>query len=251
MPEQPDDTQDLSGTERFAPPPGGSPPGSLPEWKPTYTPPSTPTVNQSLARTPTPASGHHVQQTQQRSERRKRKRADRSSSAFYLPAWSVGLMLLLVFGIVGAIVLLVITLGGQNAPSGEPRVVIITAEPSSTPEPGIATATSGVQPLPSFQGPVPTFGLEGPTLPPIILSPTPVAISIGATVVVNSDQLRIRPEPSLNNRELFFAVEGDQFRVVGGPERGSDLTWWQVEDPDDPSRAGWAAADYLDVAVGG
>jgi hypothetical protein len=92
--------------------------------------------------------------------------------------------------------------------------------------------------------------LEGPTLPPIILSPTPLSISIGATVVVNSDQLRIRPEPNLDNRELFFAVEGDQFLVVGGPEQGSDLTWWQVEDPDDPSRAGWAAADYLDVATG-
>lgn len=244
MPEQPDDTKDLSGTE-----PLGTPPGNLPEWKPTYTPPSTPTVAQG--RTPTPATGHHVQQPQQRYERRKRKQRDRSSSAFYLPAWSVGLMLLLVFGIVGAIVLLVITLGGQNAPSGEPRIVIITAEPSSTPDASLATATSGVQPLPSFQGPVPTFGLEGPTLAPIIISPTPLSITIGATVVVNSDQLRIRPQPNLDNRELFFAVEGDQFVVIGGPERGSDLTWWQVEDPDDPSRTGWAAADYLDVAVGG
>src|SRR5579871_5821825 len=119
MPDRPDDTQDLSGTQpiRSTPPP---------------VPPS--------LRTPTPASGH-VQQSasQQRVERRKRKRSERSRSALFLPAWSVGLMLLLVFGIVGAIVLLVITLGGQSAPSGQPQIVIITANPSDTPAPAAAT----------------------------------------------------------------------------------------------------------------
>ncbi len=68
-------------------------------------------------------------------------------------------------------------------------------------------------------------------------------------MIVNSDTLRIRPEPSLDNTEKFFANQNDRFTVIGGPEQGSGLTWWQVQDPDDPTRSGWAAADYLDVAV--
>jgi hypothetical protein len=38
--------------------------------------------------------------------------------------------------------------------------------------------------------------------------------------------------------------------VIDGPQQGSGLTWWLVQDPDDPdNRTGWAAADYLDVAI--
>ncbi len=226
MPEQPsdqlDDTQNLTGTQ----------PLDLPEW----TPPSPVTTGPP---TPPPQRGA-----------RKRKPRDRTRSAWYLPAWSVGLMLLLVFGITGAIVMLVYTLGGRTGTGGEPRVLIITAEPTATPATlptNAPTIASGE--VQSFGIPLPTFALEGPTLPPIILSPTPLSITIGSTVIVNSDTLRIRPEPSLDNTEKFFANQNDRFTVIGGPEQGSGLTWWQVQDPDDPTRNGWAAADYLDVAV--
>ncbi|MEP7290775.1 MAG: SH3 domain-containing protein [Chloroflexota bacterium] len=200
------------------------------------------------------ALGSHVQQTPaSRPERavRKRKPNDRSRSALYLPAWSVGLMLLLVFGIVAATVTLVLTLGGQSAPGGEPRIVIITAQPSATPgailEP---TATViNVEPLPTFQGPLPTFGLEGPTLVPIILSPTPLTINLGVTVIVNVDGLNVRDAAGTGNDVVTFANQGDRFVVIGGPEQASNLTWWQVQDPDDASIVGWAAADYLDVAI--
>ncbi len=159
-------------------------------------------------------------------------------------------MLLLVFGITGAIVMLVYTLGGRTGTGGEPRVLIITAEPTATPAtlPTLAPTIASGQ-VQSFGIPLPTFALEGPTLPPIILSPTPVSITIGATVIVNSETLRIRPEPSLDNTEKFFANQNDRFTVIGGPQQGSGLTWWQVQDPDDATRSGWAAADYLDVAI--
>jgi hypothetical protein len=235
MPDRLDDTQSPEGTQ----------PVSLPEWSPT--PP----------RTPTPASGH-VQQPIARSERRtrvrkrtERKPKDRSRSALYLPAWSVGVMLLLVFGIVGAIIMLVYTLGGQNAPGGQPRVVIITAQPSDTPAPTVVQepTSPAIEPLPDFQGPIPTFALEGPTLPPIILSPTPVAISIGATVIVNVEGLNIRTAPGTDNDVVANANTGERFTVVDGPQQASNLTWWHITDPDDPERDGWAAADYLDVAI--
>lgn len=186
---------------------------------------------------------------QQRRERTRKRKNDRSTSALYLPAWSVGLMLLLVFGIVASIVTLVITLGGQNAPGGEPRIIIITAEPSDTPSAPATATVPGVEALPSFQAPLPTFGLEGPTLPPVVLSPTPIAITIGATVIVNVDGLNIRSAAGTENDVETFASEGDRFTVIAGPEQASNLTWWQIQDPDDPSIVGWAAADYLDVAI--
>lgn len=238
---------DLDDTQR----PDGTQPVNLPEWDSAPSAPLTP------PRVPTPASGH-VQQVAPRAAQRsssrtprKRKTSDRSRNALYLPAWSVGIMLLLVFGIVGAIVMLVYTLGGQNAPGGQPRVVIITAAPSPTlAETAVVTPTTPpVEPLPQFQGPIPTFALEGPTLAPIILSPTPVEISIGATVIVNVDGLNIREAAGTNNKVVTFGNNGDRFTVVEGPEQASNLTWWHITDPDDPTRDGWAASDYLDVAV--
>ena len=251
MPDKQDDTQDLSGTQ----------PVSLPEWRPTPTPPTPPPptaptpppmspVPSPLSRTATPASGH-VQAPAQRYERRKRKRDDRDRSALYLPAWSVGLMLLLVFGITGAIVMLVITLGGQSTPGGQPRIVIITAQPSDTPNAAEAATTTspGVEALPSLQGPLPTFALEGPTLAPVVLSPTPIQIAIGETVIVNTDSLNIRKDAGLSQTLLTTALKGDRFKVIGGPKQADNLTWWQIQDTVKPTTEGWAAADYLDVAV--
>jgi hypothetical protein len=204
-------------------------------------------------RIPAAISGQHVQQPPPpRAERaRKRKPNDRSQSALYLPAWSVGLMLLLVFGIVGAIVTLVMTLGGQNAPGGEPIIVIITAEPSATPAADVTTepTVANIEPLPSFQGPLPTFGLEGPTLVPVVMTPTPVAITVGATVIVNVDGLNVRSAAGTGNEVVTFANSGDRFVVTGGPQQASSLTWWQIQSADDASLSGWAAADYLDVAI--
>lgn len=182
---------------------------------------------------------------------RKRKRNERGSSPFYLPAWSVALMLLLVFGIAAGIVTLVLMLGGQSTPGGEPRVIIITAAPSATSDqPPTPTGNPvTIQDTGSSGGtvPLPTFALEGPTLPPIILSPTPLSITMGSPVLVNAEGLNVRPEPGLNNTPLFNAALGEGFTVVGGPLQAAGLTWWEIQSPDNPSRRGWAAADYLDV----
>lgn len=256
-PDDLDDTGELSGTQPLTPPstntpsvntsPMNTPPPNLPEWS---TPPQRELRREPISprvQQPPPPT---VLAPRPERELRKRKPNDRSRNALYLPAWSVGLMLLLVFGITAAIIMLVLTLGGRTGTGGEPRVVIITAEPTGTletqPTPAPTLEDGQVQ---SFGIPLPTFALEGPTLPPIILSPTPLSITIGATVIVNSESLRIRPDPSLDNTENFYANEGDRFTVIGGPQQGSGLTWWQVQDTSDPSRTGWAAADYLDVAI--
>ncbi len=185
----------------------------------------------------------------------KRKRDDRRSNPLYLPAWSVGLMLLLVFGIAVGIVSLVVMIGGQSLPGGEPRVIIVTAVPTATSDqpptltPDSAALQGGTpsQTIQQPDAPLPSFALEGPTLPPIILSPTPITITLGAAVLVNIEGLNVRPEPGLNNTPRFNASLGAGFNVVGGPLLDAGLTWWEIQDPADPTRRGWAAADYLDV----
>ncbi|MBL8133694.1 MAG: hypothetical protein JNL42_17660 [Anaerolineae bacterium] len=195
-------------------------------------------------------TGTNASAGSKREERRKSKREERRQNPLYFPAWSVALMLLMVFGIAAGIVSLVLMLGGQTAPGGEPRVIIVTAEPTATSAisgpptsaPAVNADNGSVPVLP-----LPTFALEGPTLPPVILSPTPLVVSIGVAVLVNTEGLNVRPSAGLENTPLFTAALGEGFNVVGGPTQSSGLTWWEIQSPDDPTRRGWAAADYLDV----
>lgn len=188
----------------------------------------------------------HVQMPENR-----RKRPDRKTSGLYLPAWSIAAMLLIVIAIVVALVTLLITLGGGTPASGDPRVVIITAVPTETPLPSLATVTPNPTAIPQGGAaggttiPVPEFALEGPTLQPIIFTPTPLTIAIGVTVRNDADGLNVREAPGLDQTILFQAEQNALFRVISGPEQASDITWWKIEDPNDPTRSGWAAADYL------
>lgn len=181
----------------------------------------------------------------------------RGNSGLYLPAWSVLLMLATVVIVAAGVVALVIGLGGNPASDASPRVIIITAEPSPTlgVSSGIQSAplnvpTSALVPPANPQSGIPTFALEGPTLPPVILSPTPRSITVGSTVVVDADGLNIRRTAGLDGELVFIAENGTVFIVIGGPTQASGITWWQVRDPNDPARSGWAAADYLVIQDG-
>lgn len=183
-------------------------------------------------------------------EKRKRRaaRSSKQSNPLYLPLWSVAVMLLLVFCGTFSIISLVLLLGGNTPGGGEPRVVIITAIPSPTFDvqgAPTATATSGLLPSEGNQGAVPTFALEGPTLPPVILSPTPISIAVGQTVTITEDQVRLRAAAGLDGDLISYLAIGTQFTIIGGPQQASGLTWWQVEDPTQPLVRGWVAADYL------
>jgi hypothetical protein len=102
--------------------------------------------------------------------------------------------------------------------------------------------------LPGVSNPeVPQFPLEGPTLVPVVLSPTPITINIGITVRTLGESVRVRPAPSLDNQERFFAQPGEEFVVTAGPEQGSGLTWWRVRDPNDSRREGWIAANLIEA----
>ncbi|HEX2906278.1 MAG TPA: hypothetical protein VHO69_05415, partial [Phototrophicaceae bacterium] len=139
-------------------------------------------VNPPPSRTPPPPPPAPMAYTGDKAKRGQRPAPPRKAdSGFYLPLWSIGLMLVGVAMTVGCFVLLVLSLGGRQTPvASAPRFVIITAPPTL---PGQETLpvllVSPTLPEgfgPGFQGTVPAFALQGPTLPPVILTPTPIAL---------------------------------------------------------------------------
>ena len=59
--------------------------------------------------------------------------------------------------------------------------------------------------------------------------------------------LRIRKDPGLGGQVLFIASEAEMFQVTDGPVELDGYTWWYLVGVDDPTRKGWAVANYLTV----
>jgi hypothetical protein len=157
-----------------------------------------------------------------------------------------------VCGAVSCIVLGVVSLGGRTVPAGSPRFVILTAEvPTSTPFVLDSLAPSPIPNQLMQGGTIPPFSLQGPTLAPIEISPTPENITIGKTVIATAEDsgVNVRSGPSVQNERLFVAENGESFTVIDGPTQGDGLTWWKIQSPNDPNRAGWAAAAYLELPI--
>jgi hypothetical protein len=204
----------------------------------------------------TPRSDYYVPNAPEppKRTRSRRPRSRRSNSGLYLPLWSVMLMLIVVIAAAAGVIALIVSAGGRRADGGEPIVVIVTPDPSATPQPEALTIdpTATIPPVQgaTFAGPLPTFALEGPTLPPVILSPTPIQITLGMTVAVKSTiGLNIRSTPA--GSEITRVNDGALFTVIDGPESaelgGSPYQWWKVRSLVDPALEGWAAADFLEV----
>jgi hypothetical protein len=153
----------------------------------------------------------------------------RQRGALYLPVWSVALTLMLVCGAVSCIVLGVVSLGGRTVAAGAPRFVIVTADvPTSTPFVPDSLAPSPIPNQLTEGGAVPAFSLQGPTLAPIVISPTPESVAVGKTVIASAEDsgVNVRSGPSVQNERLFVAENGESFTVIDGPTQGDGLTWW-------------------------
>ena len=104
--------------------------------------------------------------------------------------------------------------------------------------------------------------LPGPTSTPRILStathdpamgtatPLPgemalyVYVQIGGT---DGEGLRLRSLPGLDGEPLFLGFDTEIFQISEGPEQADGYTWWYLIAPYDETRAGWAAADFLET----
>lgn len=163
--------------------------------------------------------------------------------------------MILLVGIVGGLAfgLLVVfsELSQPQTPGNQPpRVQVITSQPTLsqnfTGENGQGSQSYWPTAIPMA---LPTATLLLPTPAP---SPTlpPGQFAIGVTVQVvgvGLNGLKVREAPGYDGTLRFLAADGDEFVIVDGPQSVDDLEWWRLEDPNDASRYGWAARNYLMV----
>lgn len=166
------------------------------------------------------------------------------------PWWSFLIVLMLVGGAVAGLVILVLALGGRVPPQPAPRLVVLTVDPTALVSQSIA---AGITPAPSLDPivnrPQVSFEMSGPALPTPSFSPTPEVVAIGKTIVVvdvGDQQLNVRDNAGVSGTTVIFrAPEQSQFVIVEGPTQADGLTWWRIQDPNNPTRTGWAASNYL------
>jgi|GEM_PF-1221647 len=165
----------------------------------------------------------------------------RRDSGFYLPWWSLLLMLALVGGLAFGALLVVNTLGGQAAPGGATPIVIVI------------TATYTIGP-PASPTPIPQPATLTPTapLPTIVASVTlpPGNFVVGATVQiigVGPSGLNVRSGPGKQYSAKFLGHDSDKFTLKEGPQSASDEEWWHIQDLGNPNNDGWASRRFLTV----
>jgi len=175
-----------------------------------------------------------------------------AQSAFYLPWWSLIVLLILVLAVAVLMVLLALALGNHGAVAiqNTPQFRILTAQPL----PDLAQA-----PLASPQALEPEvimgqerpaeLALLGPTLPPIVFTPTAFPISAGVTVIVQGvgdQQLNVRDKPGvMGTTVLFRSAQGTLFTVLEGPSQADGFAWWRIQNASNPAQQGWAVSNYL------
>jgi hypothetical protein len=47
---------------------------------------------------------------------------------------------------------------------------------------------------------------------------------------------------------LFVVQDGGIFNIVDGPAQADGFTWWKIQNPNDATQSGWAAAVFLEIA---
>lgn len=226
------------------------------------TPPRTPRVKQN-----TPPAPYQKRRSSQRTtdvtpgRARPRSRTRRSSQhgPLWLPWWSIAAMMIIVVFVVMGMVVLFALLGGRRVPIEPTAIVMIVTDPAESafgvrptvapaqnvPPTAIAPATVVLQ----TANPQPNAALIGPTLPAVAFTPTPLPIRVGGRIEVegvNDNQLNVRSTSSVTNSQVLFrAAEDEQFTIIAGPVQADGFIWWQIRDPDDPNRIGWAVSNYL------
>lgn len=107
--------------------------------------------------------------------------------------------------------------------------------------------------------------IDPPTLTPIVVTPpeaTPTAtleipppppagmITLGAVVQIagtGGEGLNLRDTAGLESRVQYLGFESEVFTVEDGPVEVDGLNWWYIVGFSDPSRSGWAAANFLEI----
>jgi quercetin dioxygenase-like cupin family protein len=87
-------------------------------------------------------------------------------------------------------------------------------------------------------------GITEPSTP--AAETAPGEIGVGATVVSNVENLRLRPEPSTEGEAITALEIGTELEIIGGPEEAEDFTWYEVEVVADGT-TGWVASEFIEL----
>ena len=103
----------------------------------------------------------------------------------------------------------------------------------------VSITLAAAESAPALATPAATTPLVGETFQP------------GDVIVITTDSLRVRSEPSTEAEALASLPEGSELEVVSGPEEAEGFIWYEVEalDAGEPL-SGWVAtgADFVDLA---
>lgn len=169
---------------------------------------------------------------------------------FSLPSLALAVILALVCATI-ALALLYALRGAQAAAPLSPALELVEirpdrvdAEPRAESE---SSASPAVEVILAAETPR-NLVLEGPPIPTVIITDTPVPLRVGlraAVFGVGADKLNIRNRPALTGSQILFREsEGKRFEIIGGPRATDGYIWWQVRDPQFQVE-GWAVANYL------
>lgn len=212
-------------------------------------PPRTPTGRQAPIRS---SAAPRQSSTRMRQAQRVKR------GGFYLPLWTIGVMLLGVIIIAVLAVAGIIAMGGSSTtPASTPIIRIITSEADVQAANALqltpATAAPGSRTILSVEETPSSLTLAGPTLPAVVITPTPVGITVGATIAVqgvDDQQLNVRDLPGITQTNIVFRADEDQqFMVIEGPVQADGFTWWRIQNAADTSLSGWAVSNYLGVVA--
>jgi hypothetical protein len=80
---------------------------------------------------------------------------------------------------------------------------------------------------------------------PVLAQTQPIEVGDAVRVNTGGKNLNLRSQPSTSSAVIASLPNGTLLEVIGGPESGSGLQWWQVKGA---AGTGWAAAQFLEQA---
>lgn len=91
---------------------------------------------------------------------------------------------------------------------------------------------------------------DAETVPEASPSASPVAdgeFAEGQIVALTDDNVRVRPEATVNSEPVGIFLLGTEFEITGAPVEGDGYLWYPVLWVADPSVTGWVAEDFLEA----
>lgn len=223
------------------PPPPPVPPsqrqGQPPRRQPQPEPPVQPTYHQP----PPPRASRPV-------------RHSKSDSGLYLPWWSLVILVLVAGGCAVGLLLFVLENGAGLLPDQTPEIVVVTSPPRGGNAPVVADTPGAIPPSPIVVDTAVPIAIPSDTPLPGVTDGCPLNATV-EVVGVGGIPLLIRSEPRQGENWIHQAVEGEQFRIIGGPQESADVNsglpieWCQLQGviPANSSVTGWASRDFLAI----